>query len=120
MIRDLCRATRPQNVLTFEIKQQERKDKDDDRRNSPTSHPHKDGSSCPRGAVMLTLLLWVLLLIVSWPLALLALFLYPVVWLLSLPFRLLGFSVKAVLDLVVAVITFPVRLLQGRAAVRSA
>lgn len=69
---------------------------------------------------MLTFLLWVLLLIVSWPLALLALLLYPVVWLLSLPFRLLGFSVKAALELVKAVITLPARMLQGAAAIRSA
>jgi hypothetical protein len=69
---------------------------------------------------MLTVLLWLLLLVVAWPLALLALILYPVVWLLSLPFRLVGFSVKAVLDLVWAVITLPARVLQGPAVIRPA
>ena len=68
----------------------------------------------------MTFLLWLLLLVVAWPLALLALILYPIVWLLSLPFRLVGFSVKAVLDLVWAVITLPARVLQGPAAVRPA
>lgn len=69
---------------------------------------------------MLTFLLWLLLLIVAWPLALLALLLYPIVWLLSIPFRLVGFSVKAVLELVWAVITLPARVLQGPTAIRSA
>lgn len=69
---------------------------------------------------MLTFLLWVLLLFVAWPLAVLALLLYPVVWLLSIPFRLLGFSVTAALQLVKAVITLPARVLRGPAAVRSA
>jgi hypothetical protein len=69
---------------------------------------------------MLTFLLWLLLLIVAWPLALLALLLYPIVWLLSIPFRLVGFSVKAVLELVWALITFPARVLQGPTVIRSA
>ena len=69
---------------------------------------------------MLTFLLWLLLLVVAWPLALLALILYPIVWLLSLPFRLVGFSVKAVLEVVWAVITLPARVLRGPKAFRSA
>ena len=69
---------------------------------------------------MLTFLLWLVLLIVAWPLALLALILYPIVWLLTIPFRLVGFSVKAVLELVRAVITLPARVLQGPKAVRAA
>ena len=68
----------------------------------------------------MTFLLWLLLLVVAWPLALLAVVIYPVVWLLSLPFRLLGFSVKAVLGLVWAVATLPARVLQGPSAIRSA
>ena len=69
---------------------------------------------------MLTFLMWLVLLIVAWPLALLALILYPIVWLLTIPFRLVGFSVKAVLELVWAVITLPARVLQGPKAVRAA
>ena len=53
---------------------------------------------------MLKLLLWLILLVISWPLALLALVLYPVIWLLSLPFRLLGSSLSVVFDFVGAVI----------------
>ncbi len=68
---------------------------------------------------MLMFLLWLILLVVAWPLALLALILYPVVWLLSLPLRLVGISVKAVFDLIGAIITLPVRVLKGPKAVRS-
>lgn len=64
---------------------------------------------------MLTFLLWLLLLIISWPLALLALLLYPLVWLLLLPFRLLGFAVDGVLQLVKSVFLLPAKLLQGPA-----
>jgi hypothetical protein len=62
---------------------------------------------------MITFLLWILLFIVSWPLALLALFLYPLVWLLLLPFRLLGLAVDGILDFVGAVFRLPGRLLAG-------
>jgi len=58
-------------------------------------------------------LLWLLLLVVCWPLALLALILYPLVWLLLLPFRLLGMAVGGVLELIRAVIYLPARLLGG-------
>ena len=58
------------------------------------------------------LLLWLLLLLVCWPLALLALILYPFVWLLSLPFRLIGISVKAVFSFLSALLTLPARLLR--------
>jgi hypothetical protein len=67
---------------------------------------------------MLTFLLWLILLVVAWPLALLALILYPLVWLVSLPFRLVGISVNAVLDLVGAVLTLPARVLRGPKALR--
>ncbi len=58
-------------------------------------------------------LLWLILLILCWPLALLALVLYPIVWLLLLPFRILGIAVEGVLALVKAIILFPARLLRG-------
>jgi len=58
-------------------------------------------------------LLWLILLIICWPLALLALILYPFVWLLLLPFRLIGITVTAVFDLFKAVITLPARALRG-------
>lgn len=66
---------------------------------------------------MLTFLLWLILLLLCWPLALLALVLYPIVWLLLLPFRLLGIAVGGVLKLLWAVVTLPARVLTaiGRA-----
>ena len=65
---------------------------------------------------MMTFLLWLLLFVVSWPLALLALLLYPFVWLLLLPFRLLGVAVDGVLQLLRAAFSWPARLLQGPTA----
>ncbi len=59
-------------------------------------------------------LLWLILLVLAWPVALLALILYPIVWLLSLPFRLVGISVRAVFDLLDAVIRLPARALRGK------
>ncbi len=58
-------------------------------------------------------LLWVLLLVISWPLALLALILYPIVWLLSVPFRLVGVSVSGAFVLVESIIRLPARLISG-------
>ena len=66
---------------------------------------------------MWSFLLWLILLILCWPLALLALILYPFVWLLLLPFRLVGIVVGGVLDLIWAVITLPARLIKGPSAV---
>jgi len=63
---------------------------------------------------MLTFLLWVLLLVFCWPLALLALVLYPLVWLLLLPFRLLGLAVEGVFELLRGIILLPARVLRGR------
>jgi hypothetical protein len=63
---------------------------------------------------MVKLLLFLLLLAVCWPLALLALLLYPLVWLLSIPFRLVGIAVDGVLELVKAVILLPARILSLR------
>lgn len=62
---------------------------------------------------MTKFLLWLILFVLCWPLALLALLLYPLVWLILLPFRLLGITVNAVLDLFKALITLPARLLRG-------
>ncbi len=58
-------------------------------------------------------ILWLILLIFCWPLALLALILYPIAWLLLLPFRLIGITVSAVFNLFKTVITLPARLLKG-------
>ncbi len=63
---------------------------------------------------MVAFLLWVLLLILCWPLALLALVLYPVVWLLTLPLRLVGIAVEALFELLRAIILLPARVLGGR------
>jgi len=62
---------------------------------------------------MVKFLLWLILLVVAWPLALLALLLYPIVWLLSIPLRLIGLSVGAILDLITAVLRLPARVLKG-------
>ncbi|MCE5233237.1 MAG: hypothetical protein ABFC67_00095 [Mizugakiibacter sp.] len=62
---------------------------------------------------MLTFLLWLLLFVVCWPLALLALLLYPIVWLLLLPFRLLGIAVEGVFAFLHALLTLPARVLRG-------
>ena len=62
---------------------------------------------------MLTFMLWCVLFVLCWPLAILALIAYPLVWLLLLPFRILGIAVNGVLELVKAVIFLPARLLGG-------
>ncbi len=61
---------------------------------------------------MITLLLWLLLAILSLPLAILALILYPVLWLISLPFRLIGITVSGGFDLLRAILELPVRLVR--------
>jgi hypothetical protein len=60
---------------------------------------------------MIKFFLWCILLVLCWPLALLALILYPFVWLLLLPFRLVGITVKGVFALLEALITLPARVL---------
>jgi hypothetical protein len=60
---------------------------------------------------MLKLLLWLLLLVLCWPVALLALILWPIVWLVSLPFRLVGITFEALFALLRAVLTLPARVL---------
>jgi hypothetical protein len=62
-------------------------------------------------------LLWCLLLVLCWPLALLALVLYPLLWLLLLPFRLVGIAVEGVFELLKAILLLPARVLRGPKAV---
>ena len=61
---------------------------------------------------MVGFLLWMVLFILCWPLALLALVLYPIVWLLLLPFRIIGIAVGGVLELIWALITLPARVVR--------
>ncbi|MEK7409335.1 MAG: hypothetical protein AAB225_30085 [Acidobacteriota bacterium] len=61
---------------------------------------------------MLTFVLWLILFVLCWPLALLALLLYPLVWLFLLPFRILGIAVGGVLQLLWAIVTLPARVLR--------
>jgi hypothetical protein len=68
---------------------------------------------------MVAFVLWLLLLVLCWPLALLALVLYPLAWLLLLPFRILGIAVEGVLGLLKAIVLLPARLLGGPRALRS-
>jgi hypothetical protein len=62
---------------------------------------------------MLSFLVWLVVLFLCWPLALLALILYPLVWLLLLPFRLLGIGVEAVFELLRSIVMLPARVLRG-------
>jgi hypothetical protein len=63
---------------------------------------------------MIAFLLWLLLLFVCWPLALLALVLYPIAWLVMLPFRLVGLTLEGLFALLRALIFLPARVLGGR------
>jgi hypothetical protein len=65
---------------------------------------------------MLTFILWCILFVLCWPLALLALIAYPFVWLIILPFRIVGIAVGGVLDLIRGIIFLPGRMLQHRRA----
>lgn len=65
---------------------------------------------------MFLFLIWLLLALLAWPLALLALILYPLVWVLSIPFRLVGISVRAVFELMEAIVRLPARLIRGSSA----
>jgi hypothetical protein len=62
---------------------------------------------------VLKFLLWCILLVLCWPLAIAALVLYPIVWLLLLPFRIVGIAVNGVLDLLKAIFYLPARILRG-------
>lgn len=63
---------------------------------------------------MPTFLIWLVLFVLCWPLALAALLLYPLVWLLLLPFRLLGVAVEGIFEFLRALILLPARILRGR------
>jgi hypothetical protein len=63
---------------------------------------------------VLTFLIWLVLFVLCWPLALVALLLYPLVWLLLLPFRLLGVAVEGIFEFLRALILLPARILRGR------
>ncbi len=65
---------------------------------------------------MTKFLLWCIVLVLCWPLALLALVLYPIVWLVLLPLRIVGIAVSGVLELFAALVTLPARLLRGSRA----
>jgi hypothetical protein len=62
---------------------------------------------------MLSFVLWLVLLFLCWPLALLALLLYPLLWLITLPFRLIGIGVEGVFELLRAIVMLPARILGG-------
>ena len=66
---------------------------------------------------MAAFVLWCLLLVVCWPIALLALVLYPIIWLLLLPFRILGIAVEGVFALLRAILFLPARVLRGPHAI---
>ncbi|KAB2846551.1 MAG: hypothetical protein F9K45_01640 [Melioribacteraceae bacterium] len=67
---------------------------------------------------MTNVLLWFILLILCWPLALALLVIYPFIWLVLLPFRLLGFGVKGIFELLNLIITLPFRILRGPSSIR--
>ncbi|TFW27118.1 hypothetical protein [Duganella callida] len=62
---------------------------------------------------MLGFIIWLCLLFLCWPLALLALVLYPLLWLITLPFRLIGIGVEGVFELLRAIVMLPARILGG-------
>lgn len=62
---------------------------------------------------MWTFLVWLILLVIAWPVALLALIVYPFVWLLMLPFRLIGIGVEAIFETLRALLLLPARVLRG-------
>jgi hypothetical protein len=66
-----------------------------------------------QGREMMKFLLWCILLVLCWPLALAALVLYPLIWLFLLPFRIVGIAVEGALGLVWALVTLPARLLRA-------
>ena len=62
--------------------------------------------------VLISLILWCFLLVICWPIALIVLFLFPLVWLILLPFRIVGLTIDLVFKLVSAILLFPFRILQ--------
>jgi hypothetical protein len=77
----------------------------------PRLRPRTINQQTSEGLVMFTFLLWCLLFVVCWPVALLALIVYPIVWLFLLPFRIVGVAVHGALELIFLAITLPFRLL---------
>ena len=71
------------------------------------------GAGYRKCGAMVKFLLFCILLVLCWPLALLALVLYPFVWLVLLPFRIVGITIEGVLELIRAIFLFPVRVLRG-------
>jgi hypothetical protein len=69
---------------------------------------------------MAAFLLWLVLLVLCWPIALLALVFYPIVWLILLPFRLAGIAVEGVLRLLAAIVLLPSRVFRGPRRIRNA
>jgi hypothetical protein len=63
--------------------------------------------------MVMAFLLWCIVLVLCWPLALLALVLYPLVWIVLIPFRLVGIAVDGVLELIRGIVMLPARLLRG-------
>ena len=61
----------------------------------------------------MTFILWLILLVLCWPLALLAIFLYPIVWIIALPFRIIGLAMDGLFELLRAIILLPARVLGG-------
>jgi hypothetical protein len=76
------------------------------------------GCRVPYALVMVVFLLWCILFVLCWPLALAALILYPIVWLLLLPFRIVGIAVDGALSLVWNLVTLPSSLLRRRSRAR--
>ena len=70
------------------------------------------GSVVPYNGHMIKFLLWCILLVCCWPLAIVALVLYPLVWLVLLPFRIVGVAVGGVLELIWALFALPARLVR--------
>ena len=66
---------------------------------------------------MAAFLLWCILFILCWPIAILALVLYPLVWLITLPFRIVGIALHGVFGLLTAMVMLPARLLRGPSAI---
>ncbi len=67
---------------------------------------------CVPSIKMVSILLWILLLVICWPLALALLILYPLIWLILLPFRLAGIAIEGVFELIRAIFLFPARMLR--------
>jgi hypothetical protein len=79
----------------------------------PASTPRESTEGNRSEEMMVKFLLWCILLVLCWPLALLALLLYPIVWLILLPFRILGIAVDGVFDLLRGILFLPARILRG-------